>query len=355
MGPIKNAKSIADNNPAYNDPLYGKENSILNPNNWSLENIIEASKPLVSPIFSFENGPAAIPSNYELYQKQQQNAYRSSNPLPENAFNNDGTTSDEFKNKYKQYYGELEQDYETGINPLSRGLMASMAVNPEHPELTQQAMDESNETPFSAITTGLDKIAHENYDDGTKRLDSVKSKYMSGKEYKEHQALGMGGRPSWMIDDNATYNKLDEMRDWNYIPFIDDQSQLNNWNATQIVDNVTKSLDMFNNARDRYTQEYINYGDQKIDRDQLSDEVRRWVSESPTKKAKWVIPTNSGEDEIVYSDYISPEVNFASNLPELGEYPPGTIIYHKTMVCQNKPRNFPPFFLSAIGSGLFVP
>lgn len=258
-----------------------------------------------------DNWPIIGSTDAEKRQREEQKQYREANPKPEGAITYiDGKPqlSDEYKKIYQDYFdskGGLQQGYVTGLDDVMRGLSMSMAVNPEHPELMID-INEPKNNPSNLIFGGLDKLANENYDDGTMRADSVKGKYMSGKQYLEYQDLGMGGRPRDEIDPNATYNKLEEMGTYNFIPYIEDDDQYMGWNISQLPDNVTKAYNIFGDTRDRYTDAKINYGGQQYGRENFYDHVGDYFKDIDEIR-------NKNKMEILSPD--DPSINEETDLP----------------------------------------
>ena len=240
---------------AATDP-FGEE-SFLNPDNW----------------------PIIGSTPFEKVQRQKQREHREQNPIPENAFIN-GVLSDDYKKKYQDIFngmGYIDKDYSVGSNDVGTALAAMYA-----PEYREKLMQDG-ETPISVFTRGLDKIANENFDEGpdeqtgTLTMDDLKGKYMLGSQYIKYRDAGFGGRD--YIDPNKVYNKLDEMRDFNFIPYIEDKDQLQNWRGTQIFDDVTKLYNQFSNLRDRSFDATIKYGDSELSRRDYENEMIPYLND----------------------------------------------------------------------------
>lgn len=185
---------------------------------------------------------------------------------------------DDLKQRYRDFFeskGGLEEGYRTGARDIVDSIGSLLLSNSEY---DSRLLPDPNIAALDTLAGGLDKIANENYDDGTMRLDSVKSKYMKGSEYKEYVEAGFGGRPIEKIDDDATYNKLDEMRDYGFQPYIEDMQQLAAWEATQAGDDISKAYSMFGKARELVTDAKINYNGEQISREDLHENVEDYFN-----------------------------------------------------------------------------
>ena len=202
-------------------------------------------------LFNLDNWPIIGSSDREKALDARQEEYRESNPMPEGAMEwQDGqrVTSDKWKKRYEDYFKEQGglEDYDTTGADTIRSAWA------------QDDADFGER--LGRIASGLDQMSHENYDDGERMTsDAVKGKYMSGEEYRKLKAAGFGGRPDEDIDDGSTYNKIDEMRDYNFVPYIEDTDQAFGWGATQAADDITKAYNTFHNTRDRNAEPTFNY------------------------------------------------------------------------------------------------
>ena len=295
----------------------------LNPNNW----------------------PIVGQSQSERARSIENASYRTANPMKENALVYNGSTvlsSDDTRKVYEDYFdsqGGLEQSYETGGSMINRALSSASPEMLQDPQFAEYASYLNVEPDrLGLIGQGLDKMSRENFDDGTMRADSVKGKYMLGSVYKQYVALGMGGRPIDEIEDNAVYNKLDEMRDYNFVPYITDENQFRSWTASQMFDDISTAYNAFSQARDRFTDANYNYNGQRISRQDLYDHVGDYykdlneyfenaelinssivppddpsVDDSyvPIKKV-WQVPLDDGSVESIESDY-DPICTYDSN------------------------------------------
>jgi len=245
-----------------------------------------------NPYYNYKINPSGavdllgdvLSTQNERRRSREREQYREENPMDENAMVN-GLTSDEYKQKYLDLWnsqGGLEKDY---VNGLTRLGIALSEIDPQtrlmaseiNPDITVQPTVSTAEA-LRNIENALGVMSDDSYDDGTLRAENVKSKYMPGWQYKQYVNAGFGGRPIEDIDDNATYNKLDEMREYNFIPYIEDEEQKTAWDATQIADDITKAYNLFGDTRSRVAGDFtnINYGDQAINREQFYDELQKW-------------------------------------------------------------------------------
>ena len=316
------------------------------------------------------------PANWGTEQDQaryrKQKEYRESNPMREDAFaagngskrfdealrgigmmfggddswiNNDESeqpwdlvtgrrrSSDAVKSEYEQYFadnGGLEEGYNVGSNDVLRGI--GMMFGGDDSWINNN----ESEQPWDLVNNGFDRMSRENFDDGTMRADSVKSKYMDGKTYKKYVELGMGGRPVDEIDDNAVYNKLDEMRDYNFVPYIEDNAQWDWWNATQLGNDVSKGFNLLGQARDHYFQPTFDFDGTKVNVREFDNAMAKALSDIDNgnlSNIKYIsrIPNDDGSVQTVehdgsldisslgeyLADYLAdnPESSIASSLP----------------------------------------
>lgn len=280
------------------------------------------------PRFTVEDrNPFNIADDLKKQAMSDAAAYRleNSGSTISDAFNEDGTSSDAVRRIYEDDWnsrGGLEQGYETGMSTLGRAF-ASAASDPTYFE-TDPTSYLQGQGFLDVVGQGLDKLANENYDDGTLRADSVKGQYMSGAEYRrlreEHPELG--GRPLYLIDDTASYNKLDELRDYGFIPYIEDEQQLRDWQDHQLANDFALLVTDFTNARDLYTSPTFKYKGQTIDRDRLEYEARRYSSDF-SNGARYImsVPLDDGST-YEFSTSLEPIGGYAFDASgENGEYP----------------------------------
>lgn len=209
--------------------------------------------------------------------------------------------NDALRDQWREYFnnqGSLEKGYKTGMSDVADSIIPLM-LNNKAQDINTPNIDTS---AINQLVSGLDKIANENYDDGTMRADSVKSKYIKGSEMRRQREAGFPGRPLEEIDDNATYNKLDEMRDFGYTPYIEDMDQANAWNATQVADDLSKAYSTFGKARDLTTDAKINYNDQKISHENFFDNVGDYFNDINQLREEGKIEAVSADDPSVDPD-----------------------------------------------------
>ncbi len=281
----------------------------LTPTNFMDRLLLDDDAPL-NP----DNWPIIGSTDSEKKARKEREQYRESNPFPENALVYDNgslqKTSDEYLGKYQDYFeskGGLQSDYKTGLDTMNDAITGGgKTVNGINVNRMMPSASMGSTFDKSEFDQGLDKMANENYDDGTMRSDSVKSKLMSGAQYKEYENLGMGGRPYDEIDDNATYNKLDEMMNYHFIPYVEDHDQYEAWTTSQLADSVTKMYNIFGDLREGTTSAKINYGDQSYDRDDFYDNAGTYFED---------LDKQIGDGRIEMLDANDPNVDKDNDLP----------------------------------------
>lgn len=81
----------------------------------------------------------------------------------------------------------------------------------------------NKDTSIPVAFQTLNPLGEKYIDDGTADYSHLAASYMTGKQYQEYVKAGMGGRALEKIDPNATYNKMEEMNDHGFTPWIPDQ------------------------------------------------------------------------------------------------------------------------------------
>ena len=186
--------------------------------------------------------------------------------------NRPGLTQGEDLDRYRKLFdshGGLQNDYVTANKDILNSLIN---LSLENSSYDRGEIPTSN--AYGDLVSGLDKLANENFDDGSMRSDAVKSKYMTLPVYKEYVEAGFGGRSLEELnemDEGTVFNKLDEARDHGFRPYIEDEAQLSNWIATQAADDMTKAFNAFGDTRDLLTDAGINYNGQRYGRDNFYD------------------------------------------------------------------------------------
>lgn len=204
-----------------------------------------------------DNMPIIGSTDREKRARQEKLAYRQENPTPDNAFNGN-LISDEYRQKYEDYFNS-----QGGLKDTSKDYAS--IVSDVFSQMEEAGGDPEQYTYMSQLRDALiPRLA--SYDNGELAEENVKSKYMSGKQYKEYANAGFGGRPIDQIEDDATYNKLDEMKDYGFVPYLVDKEQRGDWDLRQVADSVSKAYNMFGDLRERTTDAKINYNGQKLSR-----------------------------------------------------------------------------------------
>lgn len=198
---------------------------------------------------------------------QEKANYRAEHPMESDAFKEGtyeqdyegkafrGITSDKWRKVYEDYFdsqGGLDSGYQSAY---------SYFLDPGSQEEGKQD-----------VSVLMDKLAGETYDDGTNTLENRKAINMSGAEYLNYREAGIPGRPIEDIIANgldATYNKYDEMADYNFIPYIVDEDQAKLWDGLRIANTGSKFFTKLGNIREDWTDPTVNYNGQNISYDQL--------------------------------------------------------------------------------------
>ena len=219
-----------------------------------------------------------------------------------------GLTTGEDLDKYNKFFDErggLQDDYVTADKDILDSLLELSLLN----NSVYDRGEMSGIDAYGDLTSGLDKFANENFDDGSMRKDAVKAKYMSLPVYKEYVKAGFGGRPLEeleQMDEGTVFNKLDEARDYGFRPYIEDVGQFASWMATQGADDITKAYNVIGNARDLVTDAKINYGDKQYSREDFYNNVGSYF-ENVNKLI------DDGKVEMVDAD--DPSVDPESDMP----------------------------------------
>lgn len=112
-------------------------------------------------------------------------------------------------------------------------------------------------------------------DDGTKYdYDHMTADTMTGTQYMHYAEMGMGGRPIDQIDPTKTYSKRREHINYDFTPFVPDQTAYANMIADNVMDVPHRLGAALSGLRETITPDYtIDYGGGKIsgrDFDKLS-------------------------------------------------------------------------------------
>lgn len=303
---------IAKNAVPYSDSeLDFSQLGFFDPNNLANNLFDNGGKidPNQAPIIGQTDKDKALKSEKEQYRKD--------NPMPEGAIKN-GVTSQEWIDRYYDYYGDLDDSYKSAIDYIT---------SPVTEELQTQGKMRNADTL-------LRKLADESIDDGTNTLENRKALYITVPEMIRQRKAGVPGRPIEELesmDQGAVINKLEEMNDYNYVPFIVDEAQRDLWNAQQVGNEGSKFFKRLATTREDWTDPIIDYNGQDLSYDQFYENASPyWMkaykdAEDGNTRIKWTIDLGNGEFDEVYStsqpsiDWLTDEDGYAV-LDDNGNY-----------------------------------
>lgn len=294
------AKSSIENNPRYEEMKTGTsdsgmekrnddyvipedsfEKNILGTGKYIIENMLDGDALFLGEgPFNPDNWPILGSTDREKKERKDKEEYREEHPMNEELMtyvNGVPTLTEAGRKKYDDYHdsmGGLQQGYVTGLDEM----MASLAATNAFDQYGNQVISDEDLAELSQYNfgNGLNKLANENYNDGTMREDSVKGRMISGEEYIKLNKMGFGGRPLEDIDPDKDYDQLGELRDYGFVPYITDEAQYNNWVASSIPDFITGSFNNLANTRDRYTDAIIRYKDNEYSRKDMNEELPKY-------------------------------------------------------------------------------
>lgn len=250
--------------------------------------------------------------------------------MPDNISITDGDDLDKYRSIYDSE-GGVDTGYVSGATDILNNIGGLVLNSP-----TYDRGEISDSDAMDNILSGLDKVANETIDDGTLRNENIRSKYMTGSQYKKYVENGLGGRAADDIDNNAVYNKVNEARNYGFKPYVEDLGQYSLWSASQLGDDTTKAFNVFRDIRKNATQPTVNYNGQNINVEDLHTMANDYIDNDNVEKGiKWIFPNdNGGVDEVVsspneineftnnYSNYVtrSNDGGIDLVLPESGYY-----------------------------------
>ena len=217
----------------------------------------------------------------ERNQRKEREQYK------EQQLQNPRPSADEMTSRYNDYFasqGGLDDSYVSSWDDFRNALTTP---NPNANPLI-------GAVNLPLLRSGVNKLANETIDNGTLTKQNVTALNMTGEQYKRYQDMGAGGRPYDEIDDNAVYSKLDEERDYGFMPYYEDGTVPNRWYPAQIGNDVTKMFNMFSNARSRKWRPKVNYSDTQLDREDLFSAANDYYDDV---SELW------GDGEPTYDDY----------------------------------------------------
>lgn len=231
--------------------------------------------------------------------------YRDQNPMPEGAMDDfRNKTSQEWIDIYNKYFdskGGLDDSYESAFEAMTTPQKGSGEM-----VMSANGLVEST-TPTSGANSFMDsiqKLADESEDNGTNAKENRKALNMSGEEYINYRNFGIPGRAIEDIDPDATYNKLEEMRTYNFVPYIEDDAQRDLWNAQQIGVTGSNAFNRLANTREDWTDATIDYNGDDISYDRLYQFLDDYIRNSRVDDSN-IVQTSDPNDPRV-SEYAIP-------------------------------------------------
>lgn len=138
------------------------------------------------------------------------------------------TSDDEYSDIYNQLFSEdemrmipaqYEQPTQAELLSAQKSASSKMAKMKERGSMESLA-------PQSNYEDNTDRLIHagrvHGIDNGLYHKDNQTSVMMTGEQYIRYREAGIPGRPIEEIDPNSSYNKIDEFKNYGFVPYVPD-------------------------------------------------------------------------------------------------------------------------------------
>ncbi len=176
--------------------------------------------------------------------------------------------------------------------PIDQQYQASYQVNTSKPSKRYENPDDNGEEDYDPVL----EVATRNIDDGTLHPENLTANAMTGDQYAKYVQAGMGGRPVDEIDPNATYSKMDEFKNYGFIPYMpDDEAYLKMVREEREAD-PTKAFNSIATARNN--QDYdITIDGKTINGKDLYDNLWKFSNEADRLYSEKYVPLSETYDQ----------------------------------------------------------
>lgn len=237
-------------------------------------------------IMNPDNWPLIGSTQRDRQIRREREEYRAANPMPEDAFNPDGTTGQSIRQIYEGLPGWMQGRNEDREGYDFGEVLGDMNTTYQDEDgVWHVVANPSGRNYWDELTKPIGWYAQNSIDDGSMTRESLLAPNMTTQQYIAYRQAGVPGRPieELLANPDAVWNKRDEQQDYNFVPYIEDDNQLKDWNFRNLVRDTSNIFKEFGDIREDWTDATINYKGNRYSRDDMYREATDWYNNTISK------------------------------------------------------------------------